>query len=93
MTVAADEKDTPGVDKPLPPLKLETLGDVGRALAQVTNEMRAGKCSKELGYAIGYCLATLAKVKADVRDSKHKREVAELHDLLVKKKQPEPRVQ
>lgn len=89
----ASEKDTPGVDKPLPPLKLDNLGDVGRALAQVTNEMRAGVCSKDLGYAIGYCLATLAKLKADVRDSKHKREVSELHDLLVKKKAPEQRVQ
>lgn len=86
-----DEKDTPGVD--LPPLKLDTIGDVGRALAQVTNEMRAGRCSKELGYALGYCLSTLAKVKADVRDSKHKREVSELHDLLVKKKPQENRVQ
>lgn len=89
----ADEKDAPGVEKPLPPLKLETIGDVGRALAQVANEMRSGACSKDLGYALGYCLSSLAKLKADVRDSKHKREVAELHDLLVKKKQPEQRVQ
>jgi len=88
----ADEKETPGVEI-LPPLKLDTLGDVGRALAQVANEMRAGVCSKDLGYAVTYALSTLAKLKADVRDSKHKREVAELHDLLVKKKTPEQRVQ
>ena len=89
-----DEKDVPGVENPLPPLKLDTIGDVGRALAQVTNEMRSGACSKDLGYALGYCLSTLAKVKADVRDSKHKREVSELHDLLVKNKKPaEPAVQ
>lgn len=73
-------------EKPLPPLKLESLGDVDRGLAQLANEIRAGACSTAKGHAVGFVLATLAKLKSDRRDSRFKREVAELHNVLVKKR-------
>lgn len=77
--------DTGQIDGDTP---LASLVDVRRELHRVLKDLRAGDLDAQRGGVLVNGYGVLAKIIEYVRDSKHKREVAELHDLLVKKKQP-----
>lgn len=58
---------TPGTDEP--GRKLETLGDVRRALANTCRKIENGSIDFKTGHSLVIALGTLAKVMQDQRDS------------------------
>lgn len=66
----AEENNTPTpVEADEPGRKLDTLGDVRRALANTCRKIENGRLDSRTGHTLVIGLATLAKVMQDQRDS------------------------